>query len=103
MYRASARAIATLVLGNFVDQDTTWHGLVLTLTDPEDRVTDVAQSLLQGLIYSDRRRPVDWSAAREPLLALFDSKPLLTVSPLRYDRTDHGEKESWATTAAVVS
>ncbi|WP_419162788.1 hypothetical protein [Candidatus Palauibacter sp.] len=67
----SARAIATLVLGNFMDRDTSWHGLVLSLTDPEDRVTHVAQSLLQGLIYSDSRRPVEWSAAREPLLAHF--------------------------------
>ena len=67
----SARAIATLVLGNFVDRDASWHGLVLSMTDPEDRVAAVAGSLLQGLIYSDRRRPVDWSQAREPLLAHF--------------------------------
>ena len=67
----SAREIATLVLGNFVDRDASWHGLVLSMTDPEDRVAAVAGSLLQGLIYSDRRRPVDWSQAREPLLAHF--------------------------------
>ena len=45
----SARAIATLVLGNFVDRDASWHGLVLSMTDPEDRVAAVAGSLLQGL------------------------------------------------------
>ena len=68
----STRAVATLVLGNFTEHDTSWHGLLESLTDPQDRVGNVAQSLLQGLIYSDRRRPVEWSEAQVTLLALLD-------------------------------
>ncbi len=68
----SSRAIATLLLGRFLDADTSWHGLVQSLIDPEDRVFIVTEILLQRLIYSDSRRPVDWSAAQETLQALLD-------------------------------
>ncbi len=67
----SARAVATLLLGNFHDDDTSWHGLVGSLTDPNAVVSAVAVNMLDGLIDSKRRRPIEWSAARAPLLALF--------------------------------
>ena len=60
---SSARVVATLVLGNFDDDDTSWHALVGSLVDSDTPVRTVAQRLLEGMITRDRD-PVDWSAAR---------------------------------------
>ncbi len=66
----SKRAIATLILGNFIDDDTSWLGLVSALIDSNARVTGVAHGMLYAM--KERKRdPVEWSAARSPLLALF--------------------------------
>lgn len=66
------RAVATLVLGNFVDRDASWHALVLSLTDPEDRVASIAGGVLGGLTAPDGPvHTVDWTPAEESLLALF--------------------------------
>lgn len=67
---SSARAVATLLLGNFMDDDTSWHALVGSLIDPHSRVSTVAQRMLETLIMQDPD-PVDWSQARTTLLALF--------------------------------
>ena len=66
----TVRAVATLLLGNFIDDDTAWHGLVGSAIDADGRVNTVAQRALDGLV-EQGRDPVDWSAARGPLLALF--------------------------------
>lgn len=66
----TARAVATLLLGNFIDNDTAWHGLVGSAIDTDGRVRTVAQRALDGLVQQGGH-PVDWSAARGPLLALF--------------------------------
>ena len=66
----TARAVATLLLGNFIDDDTAWHGLVGSTIDTDARVNTVAQDALDGLV-EQGRHSVDWSAARGPLLALF--------------------------------
>ena len=66
----SARAIATLVLGSFIGDNTAWHGLVGSLIDTDGRVNTVALQTLVGMIRQERD-PVDWSLARGPLLALF--------------------------------
>lgn len=68
---ASARAVATLVLGNFVNDETSWHGLVGSLIDSEGRVSTVARSTLSGLMRQDLD-PVEWSGARNALSAIFD-------------------------------
>ncbi len=68
---AASRAVATLVLGNFLDDDTSWHALAGSLIDPEPRVVRVARNVVRGL-ETDTLEPVDWSAARSNLLALFD-------------------------------
>lgn len=66
------REVATLVLSNFVDRDASWHALLLAATDPVDRVAGMAGLVLRGLIPPDGSpRPVDWTPAEEPLLALF--------------------------------
>ncbi len=66
------REVATLVLSNFVDHDASWHALVLSSTDPVDRVAHMAGGVLRGLTASgDPARTVDWTPAAEPLLALF--------------------------------
>ena len=67
---ASARAVATLILGNFIDDETSWHGLVGSLIDPVGRVTTAAQSTLSGLMRQELD-PVEWSGARTTLLAIF--------------------------------
>lgn len=68
---ASARAVATLVLGNFVSDETSWHGLVGSLIDPEGRVSTIASSTLSGLMRQELD-PVEWSRARTTLSAIFD-------------------------------
>lgn len=65
----SSRAIATLVLGNFLDDDTSWHGLVGSVIDPHAPVNSVARFMLKELTRR-WKRPVDWSGARGPLLAI---------------------------------
>jgi len=66
----AARAVATLVLGNFIGDDTSWHALAGSLIDSGTRVRTAAQRMLEGLITRDRDR-VDWSGARAHVLALF--------------------------------
>lgn len=66
----SARAVATMVLGHFPDNDASWHGLVLSLLDPTGRVNDMATRTLEGLIRAGKANPVQWSEARSTLLAL---------------------------------
>ena len=46
----TARAVATLLLGNFIDDDTAWHGLVGSTIDTDARVNTVAQDALDGLV-----------------------------------------------------
>ncbi len=65
----SARVAATVVLGNFAQDDASWHGLVGSLTDPDGRVRAVAARMLGGLLEQEWDA-VEWSAARSPLLAL---------------------------------
>ena len=65
----SSRAIATLVLGNFLDNDTSWHALMGSVIDPRAPVSAVARFMLEGLTRR-WKHPVDWSGARDPLLAI---------------------------------
>ncbi len=67
----SARAAATLVLGNFPDHDSTWNALVGSMTDPHARVISVANYVLSEFLRR-KQRSVDWSGAHESLLAIFD-------------------------------
>ncbi len=67
----SARSIATLVLGNFMDDHTSWHGLLGSLVDPHARVSSVAQIMLDGLA-APEMDPVEWTGARAHLSALLD-------------------------------
>ena len=79
---SSSRAVAILVLGNFIEDDRSWHALVGSLIDSHTRVRAVAQSMLDGLITKDRD-PVDWSAARAPVLAIFEgTNPFAFVKTL---------------------
>lgn len=66
----SARAAATLVLGNFIDDDGAWYALAGSLIDSQARVRTVAGSILEGLI-AQGPDPVDWSGAGATLSALF--------------------------------
>ena len=54
------------------EHDTAWHDLVLTLTDPHQRVREVADVVLKGFVETGESRPVRWDPAREPLVALLD-------------------------------
>ena len=65
-----ARAAATLVLGNFIDDDRSWHALAGSLIDSQARVRTVAGNILEGLI-AQAPDPVDWSGAGATLSALF--------------------------------
>ena len=79
------REVATLVLSNFVDRDAAWHALVLAATDPVDRVGGMAGGVLRGLTAAaDSLRPVDWTPAEEPLLAIFGgTRPWQFATTLR--------------------
>lgn len=66
----AARAAATLVLGNFIDDDASWHGLVGSAIDPHAPVSSTALSMLGGLSMQDLD-PVGWSAGWAPLSAVF--------------------------------
>lgn len=76
------REVAALVLSNFADRDATWHALILSITDPVDRVAGMAGVVLRGLTASGPVRSVDWTPAEEPLLAIFDG-----TSPWQFDET----------------
>ncbi|MYL05833.1 MAG: hypothetical protein F4012_03170 [Gemmatimonadales bacterium] len=76
------REIAAFVLSNFADRDATWHALVLSMTDPVDRVAGMAGGVLRGLTASGPARSVDWTPAEEPLLAIFSG-----TSPFQFDET----------------
>lgn len=65
-----ARSVATLVVGNFIDDDTSWHALVGSLIDPDARVGSVAMAMVDGLGLG-KKDPVDWFGARAPLSAIF--------------------------------
>ena len=66
----TARAVATMVLGQFPDDDASWHGLALSLLDPTPRVNEMATRTLEGLARSDQAHPVRWSEARATLVAV---------------------------------
>ncbi len=77
------REVATLVLSNFTGRDESWHALVLAATDPVDRVAGMAGLVLRGLTGpDDSLRPVDWTPAEEPLLAIFGG-----TSPFQFGTT----------------
>lgn len=65
-----ARSVATLVLGNFIDDDPSWHALTGSMIDSDARVGSVAMALVDGLGLGEKD-PVDWSGARAPLSAIF--------------------------------
>ena len=65
-----ARSVATLVLGNFIDDDTSWHALMGSLIDPDARVGSVAMRMVDGLGLGEKDS-VDWSGARAHLSAVF--------------------------------
>lgn len=66
----SSRLVATTVLGLIPDKDASLHGLVDSLIDSSYQVTNMAARVIQGLIRSDKASPIDWSGARDTLLAL---------------------------------
>lgn len=77
---SSARTVATLVLGNFMDDDGSWQALVGSVIDPHPHrvVNEVARSMLEGMfagmvegLMRRERDPVDWAGARSPLSAIF--------------------------------
>ncbi len=67
----SARSIATLVLSNFMDEDTSWHGLVGSLVDANYRVSSAAVIMFDRLA-APEMDPVEWTGARTHLSALLD-------------------------------
>lgn len=67
----SARAISTMILGYFPENDKSWHGLAGSLIDSESFVRNVAEKVLEGLVRADKAKQVKWSKARESLVALF--------------------------------
>lgn len=64
-----ARSVATHVLGNFLDDDMSWHALAGSLIDPDARVGSVAMSVIDGLV-PEKRDPVQWAEARASLSAI---------------------------------
>lgn len=76
------REVATLVLSNFMDRDASWHALVLSMTDPVDRVAGMAGLVLRGLTASGPVRSVEWTPAEESLLAIFGG-----TSPFQFETT----------------
>lgn len=65
-----ARATAALVLGNFIDDDTSWQALFGTMIDSHARVRGTAGRIFDGLI-TQELDPFDWSTVSAHLLALF--------------------------------
>ena len=68
--RWSVRFIATLVLTQSPENDTSWHALVESLIDPAPQVRGIAIKLLQLLVLQDQADPVRWLGARDALVAL---------------------------------
>lgn len=66
----SARLVAAIVLGHSPEIDKSWHGLADSLIDSAQQVRDIASKLITGLTQTDKEVPVNWSEARETLLAL---------------------------------
>lgn len=64
-----ARSVATLVLGNFLDDDMSWHALAGSLIDPDARVGSVAMSVIDGM-GPGKWDPVRWAEARATLSAI---------------------------------
>ena len=84
-----ARAVATLVLSNFMDDDRSWHALVSSVIDPHPHhvVNNVARSMLEGMfagmvqgLMTRTRDPVDWSGARSPLSAILGGTNLFAFN-----------------------
>lgn len=67
----SARVVATIVLAHDADRDSSWHGLTDSLIDAAPQVRNTAQKMIDGLMQSEKSIPVQWSEARETLVALF--------------------------------
>lgn len=67
----AARSIATLVLGNFMDDDRSWHALIGSLVDPAYQVSSVALIMFESLV-APVMDPVEWTGARAHLSALLD-------------------------------
>ena len=67
----AARSIATLVLGNFMDDDTSWHALIGSLVDPAYQVSSVALIMFESFV-APVMDPVEWTGARAHLSALLD-------------------------------
>ena len=67
----SARAVATIVLAHDHDRDSSWHGLADSLIDAAPQVRNTAQKMIDGLMQSEKSKPVQWSEVRETLVALF--------------------------------
>ena len=53
----SARVVATLLLGNFMDDDTSWHGLVGSLVDPDPASQNGGQQHARGADLHAKERP----------------------------------------------
>lgn len=68
--RWSVRFIATLVLTQSPENDTSWHALVESLIDPAPQVRGIAIKLLQLLVLQERADSVRWLGARDTLVAL---------------------------------
>ena len=66
----SSRLVATIVLGLTHENDTSWHGLADSLIDSAPQVTNMASSVIRGLLKAGKTSPVLWSEARGSLLAL---------------------------------
>ena len=66
----SSRLVATLVLGFDTESDASMHGVVRSLIDSSFPVTNMAARVIQGLTGSDKATPINWSGARDDLLAL---------------------------------
>lgn len=66
----SARLVAGIVLGRTPEIDASWHGLAASLIDPAQQVRDLASKVLDGLTRTKKEVPVQWSDAKETLLAL---------------------------------
>ena len=66
----SARFVATIVLAQFPENDSSWHALAKSVIDPAPQVRDVASKILEGLVRAEKTVPVQWTEARETLIAL---------------------------------
>ncbi len=89
----AARAVATLVLGNFLHDDVVWHSLVGSAIDPDARVGGTALAMLRPLANQDLG-PVDWSGGRAALSSVFaGTNPFAFESVLRILVATHVDPE----------